>query len=473
MCAAHVGSPDAWFDGHAGPYAVLVHVQAPTVVPGIAIVNVRVTDADARKVTAFVNTFDAKGGIPPADVASPVADNPGWYRTRLWVMAGGSNSVTVGVEGQRGTGSVVVPLVALAEKRLPVSPLLAGGLVVVGVVMVTGLLSILGAAVRESVLPPGQEPDAQRRSRARRSMLRGVAVLAVILVGWGFWWRSEDRAYAAGLFTPIRMSAAVGSSDTTPTLTLTIDDTAWTKRRRTGRAVQMADLVDDHGKLVHLFMVDQAGRSTFAHLHPTTTDTVRFSAQLPPLPAGTYAIFADVVHSSGFTQTLTSTVTLSADVGKTSRMRATGDESWAIARTPDSVRSPLLDGASLTWLRSSRGIVSGAEAGLRFVLTRQVGDTLAIEPYLGMAGHAVVIKDDRKVFIHLHPLGTISLAAQARLSGAPVHTTMIHKTAVASDTLYFPYAFPQPGKYTVWVQIKRGGQVQTASFLADVASTPD
>jgi hypothetical protein len=39
----------------------------------------------------------------------------------------------------------------------------------------------------------------------------------------------------------------------------------------------------------------------------------------------------------------------------------------------------------------------------------------------------------------------------------------------ANDSLYFPYAFPQPGKYTVWVQVKRRGRVLTGSFLADVA----
>ena len=113
VSSAHIGSPDVWFDGLAGPYKVLVHVEAPPVVPGIAIINIRVAEPGVARVTAFVNHYDASGGTPPPDVASPIPASPSWYRTRLWVMSPGSNSVTVSVSGARGEGTVVVPLVAL------------------------------------------------------------------------------------------------------------------------------------------------------------------------------------------------------------------------------------------------------------------------------------------------------------------------------------------------------------------------
>jgi hypothetical protein len=41
--SAHVGSPNVFFDGTAGPYAVRVIVRPPEVIPGLADITVRLT----------------------------------------------------------------------------------------------------------------------------------------------------------------------------------------------------------------------------------------------------------------------------------------------------------------------------------------------------------------------------------------------------------------------------------------------
>ena len=98
-------------------------------------------------------------------------------------------------------------------------------------------------------------------------------------------------------------------------------------------------------------------------------------------------------------------------------------------------------------------VAVGAPAGLRFVVS-------GIQPYMGMAGHAVVVRDDGSVFIHLHPMGTISTAAQMVLArGQPM------SMGALSDTVSFPYAFPKAGRYYVWVQVKRGGRILTAPYV--------
>ncbi len=467
ICSAHVGSPDAWYEGPAGPYNVLVHVQAPHVVPGIAIVSIKPAGPGITKVTAFVDHSDATGGSPPPDVAPPVSDQPGWYRTPLWVMSAGSNSVTVALYGARGIGKVVVPLVAVPTRRLGFDKGLALILIPLAVFLAIGMFSIIAAAVRESVLPPGLEPDAERRRRARNAKLRFAGVLVIVVLGTGAWWRAEDRNFRRSIFQPLAVAAEVNGT----TLTLAITDSIWARRnhpdfvRRRGPGGRNG-LVEDHGKLMHMFVIAGDGRSAFAHLHPTTSDSVRFTADLPPLPPGTYNVFGDIVHASGFTETLQSTVTLPAAwQGVQPR---DPDDAWALA--PDTIAGNavrLEDGSTLEWLRAGAPAVGG-DATLRFVVKPPAGDSARIEPYMGMAAHAVVVRNDGKVFIHLHPLGTISMAAQELLTRDSLARVHSMPAAIPTDTLYFPYSFPQPGSYTVWVQLKRAGRVMTGSFPATV-----
>jgi hypothetical protein len=314
-----------------------------------------------------------------------------------------------------------------------------------------------------SVLP-GAQPDENRR-RARRAKLRFAAVLVVIVLGTAAWWRAEDAAFQRSIFRPMQ----VGASANGGLLTLAITDSAWVHRNdpqrlRTPGGGELSGLVADHGKLMHMFVIASDGRSAFAHLHPDTRDSIAFTTELPPLPPGSYNIFGDIVHESGLTETLQTSLTITAL--PTSSLNDP-DDAWAVGSQAKDDSVTLPDGSTLRWLRPDSPLQVGQEAGLRFVVEPPAGDSARLEPYMGMAAHAVVVRDDANVFIHLHPLGTISVAAQALLtrdSAAASHTAMV--PAAPSDTLYFPYAFPQPGHYTVWVQVKRGGRALTGAFTA-------
>jgi hypothetical protein len=460
LTSAHVGSPDAWYEGSAGPYHVLIHIQAPGVIPGIAIVNVRATDADIRQVSAVADRYDATGGAPPPDVAQPVADRPGWYRTQLWIMTPGSFSITVNIDGARGQGTAVVPLGAVALRRLRFNSELGVLLGAVAVFLFVGALTIVGAAVREGVLPPGVIADRRRVVIARRAMAGATVVFATVLFGAAQWWKAEDRAFVRSMFKPMT-SAATVSSDI---LVLSITDTLWVNRhqpasQRAFRARRSA-LIDDHGKIMHMFVIDASGGKAFAHLHPVTTDTSNFTTGLPPLPPGRYNVFGDIVHESGFAQTLVSSVELTAPAAGSLR---DPDDAWAIRTSANDREAVLEDSSTMTWLRSDTVLVANQPTSLRFTVTGN-----ALEPYMGMAGHAVVISDNAQVFIHLHPLGTISVAAQnSFLVRDGLQFPMRHEQT--GNTVSFPYAFPRPGSYYVWVQVKRNGQVLTGLFHTEVA----
>jgi len=102
-----------------------------------------------------------------------------------------------------------------------------------------------------------------------------------------------------------------------------------------------------------------------------------------------------------------------------------------------------------------------------------------------MAGHAAVTRDDGSVFVHLHPGGTISMASQMALTmrqpGDSIAGKLGQRIQASSamqstsplprdGTISFPYAFPQPGKYHMWVQVKHGGRILTGAFALEVAA---
>ncbi len=487
VCSAHVGSPDAWFEGNAGPYHVIVQIATPGVVPGVANVFTRVGGAGVEQVTVQANRFDALAAAPPPEVAEPVEGDPGLYAAPLWIMSGGSNSVTVNVRGSLGAGKAIVPVVVVANRRLQLDPKLGVPLAAVGVFLFVGLITIIGASVRESVLPPGEAPDARRKWKARTAMAAATAIVALALVGGSQWWDLEDSRFNSSIYKPLTASVAITSSRDGRTLDLRISDSLWTMRHdsawlRAHRASRWSPLITDHGKLIHVFMIREPDLLAFAHVHPSTIDSVSFPSALPALPAGRYRVYGDIVHESGFTQTLSTKVDLPEPAKANAKKTDPDDASHVATMAPNATNAKLEDGSVMT-LEGGANFVEGRDASLRFTVVGPDGKPLALEPYIGMAGHGVVSRDDGAVFVHLHPSGTISMASQMafmmrqpgdsiagrlgqriKASEASHPVTSVPENGVIS----FPYAFPKPGKYHMWVQVKHGGRVLTGAFAFEV-----
>lgn len=126
-----------------------------------------------------------------------------------------------------------------------------------------------------------------------------------------------------------------------------------------------------------------------------------------------------------------------------------------------------------------------------------------LEHYLGMMGHAAIIRNDGNVYMHLHPMGTASMAAENNIVkriAAPIgefkypdakhfrdsidgylkylsslkedvkDSVLMQQMNMSTahlnhkNMVQFPYFFPSPGQYRIWVQVKRNGQVLTAAF---------
>lgn len=483
---AHVGSPNVFFEGQAGPYPVRVIVRPPKVIPGLAEILVRVREGRADRVTVQPVQWSAgTEGAPPPDLAQPVPGDAAQWSGQLWLMTFSSYSVKVVVRGAAGEGSVVVPVPAAPTQMLGMRPQLGWVLAGLGLFLFAGALALVAAAVREGSLPAGEEPGAGHRTRARVVTVLAGLLLASALYGGKSWWDGVEAEKRSELYRPLHVTSAVRVEGGRGLLKLAIDDPKWLDK-------SWSPLMADHGKLMHLFLLREPGLDAFAHLHPVPLDRDHFEVALPALPSGSYRLYADVVHESGFPETLVDKIEIPLSAGGLPGVgrEPDPDDSWrsaaAIART-GGLESPLEGGLSMTWKRGPSPLRADAESELAFEVKGIDGRPVSLEPYMGMLSHAVIARDDGAVFVHLHPMGSINMAAQQffeRKMGAAEelggkgdmpamdHAAMRHamppSPPSAPSIVTFPYAFPQPGRYRLWVQVKTEGQVRTGVFDAEV-----
>ena len=421
-------------------------------------------------------------GAPPPDVAGPVRGEADVYSAELWLMTAGSYSVEVVVSGAEGQGTAFVPVMAVAERSLGMNRAVGFGLAGAVLFLFAGAVTIFGAAVRESVLEPGMVPDPARRRRGRIAMAarRPRARRGALGGGWT-WWDAVDADYRSRIYRPWSTSSAVAMNGAGPLLTLTIDDPEW----RASRDLPGAALLPDHGKLMHMFLVAADDLSAFAHVHPLTAGDDVFTVPLPPLPPGEYRIFADIVHENGFAPTLVDTVRVPPPAPGSAPSAAQvrdPDDSWAELPPRGASRSAeyaLPSGRTLRWEREEPVVVD-EETTLRFSAREPDGSPSALEPYMGMLSHAAVLRHDGSVFVHLHPAGSINLTAQRRFEAAEAAdggpgqpaagSVRMHATGGPSDSVTFPFVFPQPGAWRLFVQVKIGETVETAAFDVNVES---
>lgn len=474
ITSAHIGSPDSFFNGAAGPYRLSVRVTPPSVVPGIAWAYVRTAEPDIDSVGVHPVYWRAGvKGAPPAERADTVAGEKGVFAQKMWFMSRGSYSVAVEVYGKRGHHQVLVPVMALPTGRLDLSTPFAAMLIVFGLVLFGGLVAIVRAAASDSLVPPDKVPDNIARRRGSLGAIITVPVLLIALFGGARWWQSENASYERTIYRPLAADATVATSGRLRTIRLAVRDTG-------SQGLLREPLMLDHGKAMHLFLVKEQSMSAFAHLHPIREPGGVFVAGIPALPEGQYHVFGDIVLESGASYTVSTMIDVPSAIGDTLTDK---DDSWTFAAfgvpAGPGARSELAPGLALQW-ESTDSLVAGKDVMLEFTVRAGRNAILPVQPYMGMAGHAVVVRDDASVFVHLHPMGSVppaSLEAFAlrnrgdtTVAGrlAESHPSMSMEEPQLPGRFSFPFAFPKPGRYRLWVQFKRFGRVMTADYEVNV-----
>ncbi len=522
---AHIGSSGVIVQKQAGKYQVLVSIQPPDVVPGTARVTVfvekgRVNSVQARPV--YFRSGDA--GAPTHDELQRMDGQR--FEGLIWFMESGSSSIQLDVDGPDGKTEIVVPVVSVATAQRDMPSGTGALLIVLGLLLFVMMVTIIGASLSDGTLSPtAVAPPGLGRKRAI-GMGASAVVLILILFGGRTWWNSWANDYLTqNLYRPLPIKASVTTTADESLLNIRIDTTNWARNKR-----RLSYIVPDHGKLMHVFMVRMPGLDALAHLHPSRRDTLTYQAALPDLPKGQYRLYADVVYNNGFTETLTDTINVPAprSAGKLNRQPTDRDDSYVVT-TPmgqtkasraeagiavcgqPGVKVPLADGSTMLWESKPDEVLESAKLyTLRFAVADANGQPAPLQPYLGMGGHAAILREDGSVYIHLHPVGTYSMAAEQELVNRIADTartfhypnpkrfrdsidtyltglsrlpdaerdkllmagmkSMNHTMNGMQHTnmVEFPYAFPKAGRYRIWVQVKRQGKVLTGAFDAAV-----
>jgi hypothetical protein len=480
-----LGHDSVFYEGQIGPHHARVTIRMPGVIPGLAEISVRVLKGEVREVTVLPLIWKlGREGAPPPDQALPVRGESDLYSAQLWFMESGAHSVEVRVRGSAGEGSVLVPVNAVARRVSGLPHGLAGGLGLLGLILVLLLLGIVGAAIREGVVVPGESPS-RRQRWAARATVAGVAVLLSLLLWGGWrWWEAEAAMYRNNrLYRPVPSEATIDETSRGTLLRLFLEEP---------KPHRASPLVPDHGRLMHLFLLREPGLDAMAHLHPIRVHRRLFETPVPSLPPGSYSVYAQVTHETGFAQTITNRVELPIAAVHSESMDE--EDAWwvgtTIAGKAAPVTAPLGDGLTMEWLmEGGPSSLRDGPTSLRFVVRDAAGRPVQLEPYLGMAGHLVVRSLDGRIFSHVHPGGSFSMASQqlfelrdagkaprevvfgandptCKLPGLEESTEVwfARKPSEPRGEVSFPYEFVQSKSYRVWVQVRVDGRIRTGAF---------
>jgi hypothetical protein len=472
---AHVGSKDVFQQVEAGPYKLFVTIRMPTVIPGVATVEVRSSGAPVSgiQITPLPITGEASKHPPTSDPMKRSAVDPAFYTGSIWMMASGSWQVRFEIAGDAGNQTAAVPVPAVALTTLKMQRGLGLTLGILGLFLIVSMAGIVAAAVRDARLKPGEIPSPSRKRRAILATVGSIAFMALLVWGGATWWNVEAASYSLDVYHPLTVNPVLNGNQLDLNVLAFDGD-----KKRVGRS--NSDFLPDHGHLMHLYAIRQPEMDAVFHLHPELAANGDFRISLPSMPPGDYKLYGDIVHANGFPETLVSTITIPANM----QGGAPGADDAVAHPQPlsqgqlgDSYKLP--DRFVMVWDRPS-AISANTAYAFRFRLLDPNGKPAEdIQPYMGMAGHAAFVKTDGTVFAHTHPDGSAPMAALAlangtggsdagSMRGMDMNMDMSAHDKPLSNTVEFPYGFPSSGRYRIFVQMKHGTTIETGAFDVSV-----
>ncbi|GAA1951100.1 hypothetical protein GCM10009798_08010 [Nocardioides panacihumi] len=218
--------------------------------------------------------------------------------------------------------------------------------------------------------------------------------------------------------------------------------------RDAGSGERISDLVRTHQVWMHMILT-RTDLGTFAHIHPEPTGTPGvFTVEATFPTAGEYLVHTEFRRNGEMGDVLdTHTVTVTGRQPATAAVPARDVRSWTGHGVRISIEGDATVGAT-------------SDLALRFAHVdaagQETGPVTDLQPYLGAAGHVVVMHADGTTFAHRH-------AETFDRAGRPV--LALPGTRFGPD-LGLHVRFDRPGAYHLWAQFELAdGTVVTAPFL--------
>src|SRR5258708_22516221 len=143
FASAHVGSPDVYYQGQAGPYTFLVIIRPPAVIPGVAEIEVRSLSAGVNRVEILPLRMVGPGAdLPPTPDVAQHLDGSKVFYGKLWIMDRCSWKVQITDDGDQGKAEMAVPVAAVSTTSLHMQATLGILLGLLGLLLVLGLVGI-------------------------------------------------------------------------------------------------------------------------------------------------------------------------------------------------------------------------------------------------------------------------------------------------------------------------------------------
>jgi len=232
-------------------------------------------------------------------------------------------------------------------------------------------------------------------------------------------------------------------------------------RNSKGELVKNLQIV--HEKKMHLLIVSE-DLQEFYHIHPQQNSDGKLEVSHVFPYGGNYRIFADFTPEGASQVIDQKTLNVKGPERKTEKL------------VPDEKLEKEVENIKVILKIDSEELIANKELTLGFdVLDSKSGKPVTnLEKYLGELAHFVVISEDLRDFVHVHPMSEDDSSMKRtdhdeHAGGDNGHSH--HHGAGNKKTKAMVYAhlrFPRAGIYKLWAEFKREGKVIIFPFVLKV-----